>query len=170
MNKQEAYRIARKCLADHHNLEHFKGKMIPTFSVNGAQDAADAYNWLADNHGESGTSTKEVGKVVVDIAVSEPRFVPMEFIGAKLDSDEVPYAASVSHLVDLPDIPSHLAGEGCEVFLDGIKIEYCVAYDRPNNLAWRMKLYDDGNTILEKEDHVIEQVSGKIEVRIKSPK
>lgn len=60
MSGSEAFRIARKTLAEHHDLELVrvdgKGRMIPRDRKPGgealkpeAQEAADAYNWLADN-------------------------------------------------------------------------------------------------------------------------
>jgi len=62
MTRAEAFRIARKTLADAHPMERaiVKGLayMVPRERLpNGlaksadVQEACDAYNWLADNHG-----------------------------------------------------------------------------------------------------------------------
>lgn len=50
MNGNEAFRIARKTLAEHFQLQLVGSSMQARDDDPEAAEAAAAYNWLADNH------------------------------------------------------------------------------------------------------------------------
>lgn len=76
-----------------------------------------------------------------------------------LGDDGLPLAAAVCAGLGVPLMEP--ARSHPDIFCDGVKVDHCVGFDRPNRRAWRFQKID-GSIVFRDGDIVIEMIAGDI--------